>query len=246
MARKSLKNGTTKAYKFYIGETFGHLKLIRITREPNRTQRGTVAWGVCECKCGVTKSVRMCSLVRGLSESCGCMRQIWSAEKRTRTHCTRGHEFAKVGRKHGWCAECQKKYRVEQRDSGKIAEANLKYKERTGVTYQMAYRLRNPDRYRQLAREKILKQYGITIADYEKMLLEQNNRCAICKTDSPASPDLKTSFHVDHCHRTGVVRGLLCFRCNSAIGKLGDDPDLLETAAAYLRRNHDRADKAVA
>ncbi|MGW5421011.1 endonuclease domain-containing protein [Streptomyces sp. NPDC003943] len=43
--------------------------------------------------------------------------------------------------------------------------------------------------------------------------------------------------HVDHCHETGRVRGVLCFNCNSAIGKLGDDPDVLRRAIAYLEGN---------
>jgi len=42
------------------------------------------------------------------------------------------------------------------------------------------------------------------------------------------------AVHVDHCHQTGRVRGVLCFNCNSAIGKLGDDPDAVRRAAAYL------------
>ncbi|MCT7352744.1 endonuclease VII domain-containing protein [Streptomyces sp. 15-116A] len=50
--------------------------------------------------------------------------------------------------------------------------------------------------------------------------------CVIC-LKAPA-------VHVDHCHKTGKVRGVLCFNCNSAIGKLGDDPDAVRRAAAYL------------
>lgn len=42
------------------------------------------------------------------------------------------------------------------------------------------------------------------------------------------------AVHVDHCHKTGRVRGVLCFNCNSAIGKLGDDPDVVRRAVAYL------------
>lgn len=49
----------------------------------------------------------------------------------------------------------------------------------------------------------------------------------------PSAP----AAHVDHCHETGRVRGVLCFNCNSAIGKLGDDPDTLRRATAYLEGN---------
>ncbi|MFE0039708.1 endonuclease VII domain-containing protein [Streptomyces sp. NPDC059013] len=54
----------------------------------------------------------------------------------------------------------------------------------------------------------------------------QTGVCVICPSAPPA--------HVDHCHETGRVRGVLCFNCNSAIGKLGDDPDTVRRAAAYL------------
>ncbi|MFF3290030.1 endonuclease VII domain-containing protein [Streptomyces sp. NPDC003023] len=53
--------------------------------------------------------------------------------------------------------------------------------------------------------------------------------CTICL--------IAPAVHVDHCHRTGRVRGVLCFNCNSAIGKLGDDPDTLRRAIAYLEGN---------
>ncbi|ATL26465.1 endonuclease VII domain-containing protein [Streptomyces formicae] len=46
-----------------------------------------------------------------------------------------------------------------------------------------------------------------------------------------------SAIHVDHCHATGKVRGVLCFNCNSGIGKLGDDPDRTRRAAAYLEGN---------
>lgn len=73
------------------------------------------------------------------------------------------------------------------------------------------------------------RQYGITIAERDEMILSQMGICSICL----AAP----AVHVDHCHETGRVRGVLCFNCNSAIGKLGDDPDTLRRAIAYLEGN---------
>ncbi|MGW3290764.1 endonuclease VII domain-containing protein [Streptomyces sp. NPDC001002] len=58
------------------------------------------------------------------------------------------------------------------------------------------------------------------------MVASQMGLCGIC-LKAPA-------VHVDHCHKTGRVRGVLCFNCNSAIGKLGDDPDAVRRAAVYL------------
>ncbi|WP_307544916.1 endonuclease VII domain-containing protein [Streptomyces sp. V3I8] len=70
------------------------------------------------------------------------------------------------------------------------------------------------------------RRYGITEAERDEMIASQMGLCVIC----PKAP----AVHVDHCHETGRVRGVLCFNCNSAIGKLGDDPDAVRRAAAYL------------
>ncbi|MEU4346463.1 endonuclease VII domain-containing protein [Streptomyces sp. NPDC023838] len=73
------------------------------------------------------------------------------------------------------------------------------------------------------------RQYRITEDDRDQMIADQMGLCVICLS-APA-------VHVDHCHTTGRVRGVLCFNCNSAIGKLGDDPDTVRRAAAYLEGN---------
>jgi len=59
--------------------------------------------------------------------------------------------------------------------------------------------------------------FGITTKDYDKILFEQNNCCAICLSTSMGDKRSK-NFHVDHCHATGKVRGLLCNDCNLAVG----------------------------
>ncbi|MFK4120743.1 endonuclease VII domain-containing protein [Streptomyces longwoodensis] len=74
--------------------------------------------------------------------------------------------------------------------------------------------------------DHLKRHYGLTEADRDAMIAGQKGLCGIC-LKAPA-------VHVDHCHRTGKVRGVLCFNCNSAIGKLGDDPDAIRRAAAYL------------
>ena len=74
------------------------------------------------------------------------------------------------------------------------------------------------------------KLYGLTVADYERMLTDRGHRCDICGNPEPRDRTLA----VDHCHTTGKVRGLLCQACNTAIGKLRDDPTLIRRAAAYV------------
>ena len=80
----------------------------------------------------------------------------------------------------------------------------------------------------------IQKLYGITLQDYYAMRDEQNGQCAICGKHESS---FKKRLGVDHCHKSGKVRGLLCFHCNHAIGKLDDSPKLLRTAADYLERS---------
>ncbi|WP_340382021.1 endonuclease VII domain-containing protein [Streptomyces sp. SS7] len=74
--------------------------------------------------------------------------------------------------------------------------------------------------------DHLKRSYGLTMAERDAMVASHMGLCVIC-LKAPA-------IHVDHCHQTGRVRGVLCFNCNSAIGKLGDDPDAVRRAAAYL------------
>ena len=93
--------------------------------------------------------------------------------------------------------------------------------------YQRGWRDRNPLR----AKSSDLKsRYGITLAEYEKLLVGQSGKCAIC-----GQTDEWFSLAVDHCHETSRIRGLLCSQCNRGIGLFRDSPDLLEKAAEYLR-----------
>jgi hypothetical protein len=81
-------------------------------------------------------------------------------------------------------------------------------------------------------RRRTLRKYGITEADWDRMLTEQGGRCAICRTDTPGGRGER--WHIDHSHATDKVRGLLCHNCNVGIGNFQDAPALLRSAAAYL------------
>lgn len=89
-----------------------------------------------------------------------------------------------------------------------------------------------PGSHRPRTRKYILKQYGLTPADYDRMVAEQDGRCAICRTDSPGRG--KPSWNVDHDHETGAVRGLLCHNCNMALGMLGDCVETAQALVSYL------------
>ncbi len=76
-----------------------------------------------------------------------------------------------------------------------------------------------------------LAQYGLTKDEYEERLNRQGGVCAICKEKS------KGNLAVDHDHKTGKIRGLLCKLCNSALGFLRDDYELVQAAEAYMSQN---------
>jgi hypothetical protein len=90
---------------------------------------------------------------------------------------------------------------------------------------------KHPHNYEKDKDFKLKRAYGIGYAEYLKMLDAQNGCCAICGTSDTGN---RKAFHVDHCHETGKVRGLLCGNCNSGIGNLRDDVGLLRRAIDYL------------
>jgi hypothetical protein len=98
----------------------------------------------------------------------------------------------------------------------------------------------HPDRVRN---KHLLRTYGITQEDYEKILASQDGRCAICSV-----PELELiartgqGFHVDHNHKTGEIRGLLCGRCNRGLGCFTDSKHKLELAAKYLKEHDGSTD----
>lgn len=97
--------------------------------------------------------------------------------------------------------------------------------------YMVEYRKRNIDRLKQSQRERNLRNYGLTPEDFDRMLKSQNGKCAIC--GGGPSGRWKTLF-VDHDHRTGAVRGLLCHLCNSALERVDNFRDQMMT---YLEKH---------
>jgi hypothetical protein len=109
--------------------------------------------------------------------------------------------------RHSTCKECDRKRVKENHDPIKYREQHLK------------------------------RTYGITQKDYELMLAEQNNQCAICNTTEPGGRHNTDYFVVDHCHTTGKNRKLLCHNCNTAMGLLGDNVSVIESMIKYLEQH---------
>jgi hypothetical protein len=109
---------------------------------------------------------------------------------------------------HPWCKECTRAY---NRD----------------------YTKRNPEANRLRARRSRVKaKYGITWQERDQMIAEQGGKCAICQEPFTST---KTT-HIDHCHGSKGVRGILCWPCNIGLGNYRDNPDRLRAAADYLER----------
>lgn len=84
-------------------------------------------------------------------------------------------------------------------------------------------------------RQTKLKPYGLSAVDYELIKTSQNRVCAICRAPSKQFRNNREyDLHVDHDHETGQVRGLLCSKCNTALGLFKDDVALLQSAIEYL------------
>lgn len=77
----------------------------------------------------------------------------------------------------------------------------------------------------------LIRNFNITLDDYNKIFVDQEGCCAICKSHQS---EFKLSLSVDHCHETGKIRGLLCGNCNMALGLLKDNILNLEEAIKYL------------
>lgn len=85
--------------------------------------------------------------------------------------------------------------------------------------------------HRRYFREKF---YGLTHEDFTELWDEQNGLCAICEFPMVNGGNTRNSCHIDHCHDTGQVRGVLCHSCNMGLGKFYDNPELLNRAAKYI------------
>lgn len=132
-------------------------------------------------------------------------------------------------------AERRKRLRREwqKNNPDKVAIHRQKYLEanRSKLAQKTAkYRKLNPDKAAETAFRMNLKKAGLTLREFEQLLLVQKGRCAICCKENRAGHRLC----VDHSHSSGAVRGLLCHDCNRGIGLLGDSSARLRAAAKYL------------
>ena len=110
---------------------------------------------------------------------------------------------------------------------------------RNRTEYNRTWRQQNPERYKQNHLNSTLRtKYGLSLVEYRRLFEQQAGLCALCGNPETifVSQGKLRKLAVDHCHTTGRVRGLLCGRCNTGLGKLGDTPEALRKALTYLER----------
>jgi hypothetical protein len=133
----------------------------------------------------------------------------WERPKAKKTHCKRGHEFAKFGQnRFGKCRECD---RLRQ---------NVEW-HRTGYL------------------RTVKKNFGLSPEQYQAMFDAQEGKCAICRRPQAENLDSKgraKRLAVDHDHATTEVRALLCYYCNVAVGAMDDSVARLFAAISYLQK----------
>lgn len=130
------------------------------------------------------------------------------------------------------CNLAEKKQRY-QADPAKHIAGVTRWREANRERFN-AYQRRNnarPERKRALRDQYYRRTFGISADEFDALLDTQGGGCAICGK----RPERVASLHLDHCHETGAIRGILCLSCNQGIGQFGDDPGLLDAAAGYLR-----------
>ena len=142
------------------------------------------------------------------------------------------------------CIECSKKYHakryIEQKEKlrKQIEAYRLNNKERIDQA-RIKWVANNPEKVKQYQRVTNLKKnFGLSAKDYDLMLEKQNGVCAICN-----NPETFVHFRtkklanlaVDHCHKTGKVRKLLCKSCNTVLGLFKDNESLVLSALNYLK-----------
>ena len=133
------------------------------------------------------------------------------------------------GRKDGkasWCLKCAREYSREWKKANRLRRNQ----------YMREWKKANPDKE---SKNRVKTLYGITAERYDQMVAEQDNKCAICHTNDPGG---NGNWSVDHDHSCcegqrscgSCVRGLLCRKCNLALGMLNDDVERLTSAINYL------------
>ena len=129
------------------------------------------------------------------------------------------------------CKVCRAKAHKEWslKNPEKVKEINAKNKEKRKQFYN------SPDGILSSRKAHLKRKYKITLDEFNEMLKKQKGKCAIC--GGTETHDKHKVMAVDHCHKSGKIRALLCFKCNSGLGHFGDNIENLKKAIKYLKKH---------
>lgn len=127
------------------------------------------------------------------------------------------------------CLECEEVKEFSEFNRGGFSEDG--YQNECRVCTRKANAIWNKKNSKKITASIRKKRTGYTQKEYDIKFNEQKGCCAICGKNQSK---LKRALAADHCHTTGAKRGLLCFNCNTALGKFNDSVALLEKAIKYL------------
>lgn len=215
------------------GKTFGKLAVLNFARTV--TGGKIIDRWKCRCACGHTRLISTENIERSIARPCK-----W---------CSDGYDEIEIGLLNEAfksspdkkCPVCRELLPIAQFPTFTTKSGRVKSKMRCTTcnsssekSYYAKLKIENPEEYKSiLDGRRIRSRYGITPEQREEMRIRQNFRCAICGKDRP--------LHIDHCHSTNRVRGLLCGTCNRGIGMLNDDPEILAKAIVYINETKTRS-----
>ena len=142
-----------------------------------------------------------------------------------------------------WWRSCYKAYNAERwaarttDERERAAERQRRWKAEHREELAAYYRDWNAARPGYKRANRVLREYGLTIEQVEQMEVEQGGVCAICQQPPSGRGRNGARLHIDHCHATGRVRGLLCSPCNTALGQLADDPERMQRMIDYVTKD---------
>lgn len=141
----------------------------------------------------------------------------------------------KDGTLRSWCKICNRKFAKDYyaKNPGLVGEKAKAWRE-SNADRVKEYRAANRQKsYRQ----EVVRKYGVPADWFDLQMRKQKGRCMGCKIDLSGTNKQDTP-HVDHCHKSGKVRGILCNRCNSVVGLCEDSTSILQSLTRYLKKCH--------
>jgi DNA-binding transcriptional MerR regulator len=131
------------------------------------------------------------------------------------------------------CSKCNEDKPLEKFSKGRSNGYHVWCKSCLSI-YAKTVKDRKGDDYHK--RIHYLRKYNMTFEEVKELLDSQNGSCALCQTSVSFGTGFSNAAHVDHCHTTNKVRGILCGNCNTALGKLGDSVESIKKVLQYLEK----------